>query len=245
MCTCRPACRRCPAASMATMSPIPTRISDDLGGEAAWAGFVRARAREWSCAFCSTSCRITCPPRTTIRGGMMCWRTDPSANSPITSIFRNPPHGPFRVHLCSLGAALWGGARGGRTHASRSCRDVPRVRHYDNTWPLGPASWGSCCRRPARDRTSRSLLRASSSACASSASPTRGRATRLCDACGASAEMLAEAARGGRLQEAVDRAAGRQGTVGCGAAAPILRAAWLEARGRTGQLPAIFRHRHA
>jgi (1->4)-alpha-D-glucan 1-alpha-D-glucosylmutase len=54
---------------------------------------------------------------------------------------RMEPHRPFRVNICSLahsyGESLDKGeleleARGGR----------PRLKHYDNSWPLGPASWG-------------------------------------------------------------------------------------------------------
>ena len=78
----------------------PSRISDDLGGEAAWERFVGG-ARSPSCEFCSTSCRITCPPRSTIRGGTTCSHTVRSASSPIFSTSELPPR-PFRVHMCTL-----------------------------------------------------------------------------------------------------------------------------------------------
>jgi (1->4)-alpha-D-glucan 1-alpha-D-glucosylmutase len=55
--------------------------------------------------------------------------------------FRNRSHQPFRVHSCSLarsyGAAVEAGELTIEVNQGR-----PRVRHYENTWPLGPASWG-------------------------------------------------------------------------------------------------------
>ena len=72
----------------------PSRISDDLGGEAAWTASSRVRDRN-GCESCSTSCRTTCPPRSTIRGGTMCWRTDLSAIRRIISTFEPGRSGPF------------------------------------------------------------------------------------------------------------------------------------------------------
>jgi len=59
---------RFPGVSMDTMSLDPTRISEDLGGEPAWASFVDC-ARSHDLRILLDICRITCRRRSTIRGG--------------------------------------------------------------------------------------------------------------------------------------------------------------------------------
>src|SRR5271166_4177336 len=79
----------------------PSRIGEDLGGEAAWAASSTARARR-GCNSSSTSCRTTCPPRSIIRGGTTCWRTVLSAASPDFSTFE-----PRRTGRFAFTYALW------------------------------------------------------------------------------------------------------------------------------------------
>ena len=55
--------------------------------------------------------------------------------------FRNPPLEPFRAHLCSL-ARPYGAAVEAGEFTIEVTQGRPRVRHYESTWPLGPASWG-------------------------------------------------------------------------------------------------------
>src|SRR3979490_1375988 len=118
----------------------PTRISEDLGGEPAWADFV-AGAR-------SVGLRILLDivPNHMSASRHNPWWDDVLAHGPYSKFadffdFRNPKTEPFLVHLCSLarpyGLALDAGELTLDIEAG-----VPRVMHYEHSWPLSPASWG-------------------------------------------------------------------------------------------------------
>jgi (1->4)-alpha-D-glucan 1-alpha-D-glucosylmutase len=119
----------------------PTRISDDLGGEPAWLSFTD-RAR-------SLGLRILLDivPNHMSASEHNPWWDHVLAHGPFSEFaeyfdFRNRPHQPFRVHLCSLARPYAAAIEAGEL-AIEIARGRPRVRHYQNTWPLGPASWGS------------------------------------------------------------------------------------------------------
>jgi (1->4)-alpha-D-glucan 1-alpha-D-glucosylmutase len=117
----------------------PSRISDDLGGEPAWSAFVKA-ARA-----CGLRILLDIVPNHMSASQYNPWWDDVLEHGPFSAYarffdIRSPAGRPFRVHLCSLarpyGAALQAGELkleliGGRL----------RVTHYDNSWPLGAASW--------------------------------------------------------------------------------------------------------
>src|SRR5450432_815172 len=87
----------------------PTRISLDLGGEPAWASFVaRARAK-------GLRILLDIVPNHMSASQHNPWWDHVLAHGPFSEFaeyfdIRNPPHQPFRVHLCALakpyGAAL-------------------------------------------------------------------------------------------------------------------------------------------
>jgi (1->4)-alpha-D-glucan 1-alpha-D-glucosylmutase len=119
----------------------PTRISDDLGGEPAWVSFAD-RAR-------SLGLRILLDivPNHMSASEHNPWWDHVLAHGPFSEFeeyfdFRNRPHQPFRVHLCSL-ARPYGAAIEAGELTIEIVRGRPRARHYENTWPLGPASWGA------------------------------------------------------------------------------------------------------
>ena len=73
------------------------------------------------------------------------WWDDVLAHGPFSGFveyfdFRNQPGEPFRVHLCSL-ARPYGEALEAGELTIEIKEGRPRVRHYDKSWPLGPASW--------------------------------------------------------------------------------------------------------
>jgi (1->4)-alpha-D-glucan 1-alpha-D-glucosylmutase len=118
----------------------PTKISDDLGGEPAWSSFVQA-ARALGLRIL-----LDIVPNHMSASHHNPWWDDVLRHGPFSKFadyfdVRNPRGGSFCVHLCSLarpyGAALQAGELGLEIVAGR-----PRVKHYDNSWPLGPASWG-------------------------------------------------------------------------------------------------------
>jgi (1->4)-alpha-D-glucan 1-alpha-D-glucosylmutase len=118
----------------------PSRISEDLGGEAAWDAFVDA-AR-------SNALRILLDivPNHMSATQHNPWWDDVLANGPFSDYmeffdFRMRAGEPFRVQLSSLGRPYGEALEAGELTLEIS-EGRPRLRHHDNTWPVGPASWG-------------------------------------------------------------------------------------------------------
>jgi (1->4)-alpha-D-glucan 1-alpha-D-glucosylmutase len=118
----------------------PAHISNDLGGEAAWTQFV-------ACAHShSLGILLDIVPNHMAATDQNPWWDDVLAHGPYSSHcryfdIRMPLPSRFCVHICSLarpyGEALSSG------ELKIEIRDGGlRLRHYDNTWPLTPASWG-------------------------------------------------------------------------------------------------------
>jgi len=175
----------------------PSRISDDLGGEQAWSNFVRA-ARELQLRIL-----LDVVPNHMSASQYNPWWDDVLKHgrfSPYADFFdiRIPSGAPFCVHLCPLarpyGAALEAGELNIEVNGSEL-----RVRHYENSWPLGPASWGE--------------LLASGERCFDELQSLRSVAVPVeddrCAYGGLAAQaraILAEAVASGRLQDAIARA---------------------------------------
>ncbi|MDP9084130.1 MAG: malto-oligosyltrehalose synthase [Pseudomonadota bacterium] len=118
----------------------PSRISDDLGGEAAWEPFVAA-AR-------SNGLRILLDivPNHMSASEYNPWWDNVLAHGSFSDYveffdFKIRPQQPFRVHLSAL-AQPYGAALEAGELMLEIRRGRLRLRHYDSTWPLGPASWG-------------------------------------------------------------------------------------------------------
>ena len=118
----------------------PTRISDDLGGEAAWQTFVEAARAQ------GLRILLDIVPNHMSASEHNPWWDDVLSHGPFSAFasyfdFRNSASEPFRVHLCSLarpyGAAIEAGELSIKVHRGR-----PRVQHFDSSWPLSPGSWG-------------------------------------------------------------------------------------------------------
>jgi (1->4)-alpha-D-glucan 1-alpha-D-glucosylmutase len=117
----------------------PAKISDDIGGEAAWTAFVQAARAQ------GLRVLLDIVPNHMSASHHNPWWDDVLRHGPFSQFagffdFRNSGLQPFRVHVCSLakpyGAAL---AAGEITIALRQRR--PRIEHYDNSWPVSPVSW--------------------------------------------------------------------------------------------------------
>ena len=118
----------------------PTRISDDLGGEAAWSSFVRASRAK------GLRILLDIVPNHMSASRYNPWWDDVLAHGPYSRYaeffdFRILPGEAFRVHLCSL-ARPYGAALEAKEITVGLEAGKLRVKHYDNSWPLGPASWG-------------------------------------------------------------------------------------------------------
>jgi (1->4)-alpha-D-glucan 1-alpha-D-glucosylmutase len=118
----------------------PGRVNDDLGGEAAWDHFVET-TRELGLKIL-----LDIVPNHMSASRHNPWWDDVLAHGPFSEFagffdIRIPAHRPFRVHSCTLAHAY-----GDALEAGEISIDIvdghPRLKHYDNTWPLGPASWG-------------------------------------------------------------------------------------------------------
>src|ERR1700719_1088165 len=178
----------------------PTRISEDLGGEPAWADFV-AGAR-------SSGLRILLDivPNHMSASEHNPWWDDVLAHGPFSQFsdyfdIKLRRGQPFRLQLCSL-ARPYGAAIDAGELNIEVVQGRPRICHYENSWPLGPASWGK-------------LLSASAAPCFSELERLRAvevpgekdrRAYGLHTA--QAEELLANALRQGTLQEAMARVQG-------------------------------------
>ena len=175
----------------------PGKISDDLGGEQAWSRFVGA-ARELQLRIL-----LDVVPNHMSASQYNPWWDDllkQGPFSPYADFFdiRIPPGQPFCVHLCSLAQPYGAALEAGELKIEVSGNEL-RVRHYENTWPLGPASWGELLAsdEPCFDELERLgsvTAPVEEDRCAYRRLAARARA------------ILAEAAASGRLQDAVIRA---------------------------------------
>ena len=224
------------AACMATMSTDPTRISDDLGGEAAWAGFVEAaRVR---------NLRILLDYRAEshVRLGAQslvgrCACTRPFSEFADYFDIRRRRCEPFCVHVCTLAHAYGESLEKGEL-VIESADGRPRVMHFDNSWPLAPASWGALLDDP--EPCFAELIELQSAIAPGDAERARHRrAVRARRGGPRRGCRVGTACRGNRAHPRGSGAAGRD------SAAAILHASRLEARGRAHQLPAILRRRAA
>jgi (1->4)-alpha-D-glucan 1-alpha-D-glucosylmutase len=185
----------------------PSRISEDLGGEESWAAFVGAARAH------GLRILLDIVPNHMAASEHNPWWDDVLMHGPFSAYaqffdIRTEPHRPFRVNICSL-AHDYGESLEKRELELEVRGGRPRLKHYDNSWPLGPASWGVLL--AADDRVSaegrrgcfEDLERLRWFADLSTADRT---AYRL--AADLAQDILEDAHREGRLQRAVDRAQG-------------------------------------
>jgi len=119
----------------------PGRISTDLGGEGAWTRFVEtARSLDLKIL-------LDIVPNHMSASAHNPWWDDVLAHGPFSEFagffdIRRQPDQPFCVHICTLAHAYGESLAKGELSIGLT-GDRPRVEHFDNSWPLGPASWGA------------------------------------------------------------------------------------------------------
>jgi (1->4)-alpha-D-glucan 1-alpha-D-glucosylmutase len=175
----------------------PTKVSDDLGGERAWTDFVDA-ARALGLRIL-----LDIVPNHMSASQHNPWWDHVLQHGPFSEFaeffdFRNPPGHRFCVHLCSL-AKPYGAAMEAGELSIEMVQGRPRVKHYENTWPLGPASWGE-------------LLSAGGERCFSELerlqlieSPVEEDQTAYLRHAAHAQQILDQAFEAGRMQSAIDR----------------------------------------
>ena len=239
MCTCRRACRPCPAASTATMSSIPARSAMISAARPLGSQFVRARARIGS----ANPARYRAEPHVRLAPQPVVGRRAAArAVQPVRRLFRHQNSArsavlrAFVLARASPTAPPWRQAScASKSSAANRASSTMTIPGRSRRHP------GVSCWRSAAERCFDELDRLLSVAVAG-----RGRSLRLSAPCGASTAMFSPPRpQSGRLQDAVARRARRHGARRCDFAPAILLAARLEAFRRAHQLPAILRHRLA
>jgi (1->4)-alpha-D-glucan 1-alpha-D-glucosylmutase len=177
----------------------PSKISEDLGGEAAWSSFVAA-ARELGLRIL-----LDIVPNHMSASQHNPWWDDVLKNGPFSRFadffdIRIPSREPFCVHLCSLAQPYGAALQAGEISIVLIGQEL-RVKHYENSWPLGPASWAELLPRGGDCFSELERLRAIGTPTEEEQAAYRGHADEA-------SSRLAKAAKSGRLQEAVDRAQG-------------------------------------
>jgi (1->4)-alpha-D-glucan 1-alpha-D-glucosylmutase len=172
----------------------PGRIGDDLGGEAAWERFVAATKSR------GLNILLDIVPNHMSASRHNPWWDDVLAHGPYSRYaaffdIRVAPRQPFRVHVCTL-ARAYGDVLEAGDLGIELVDGRPRFTHYDNTWPLSPASWGRLLDDPCFVELER---------LAGCESPGETELTAYRRHAERAQEVLAAALRDGSLQAAVDR----------------------------------------
>jgi (1->4)-alpha-D-glucan 1-alpha-D-glucosylmutase len=118
----------------------PTKVSKDLGGERAWSNFAEA-ARSLG-----LRTLLDIVPNHMSASQHNPWWDDVLSNGPYSRYveffdIRTGPSAAFCIHLCSL-AKPYGAAMEAGDLRLEIMQGRPRLKYYENTWPLGVASWG-------------------------------------------------------------------------------------------------------
>jgi (1->4)-alpha-D-glucan 1-alpha-D-glucosylmutase len=127
----------------------PSRVSEDLGGEAAWGRFVEA------CRSHGLKVLLDIVPNHMSASAQNPWWDDVLAHGPFSAFadffdIRNAVNEPFRVHLCTLARAYGEALQAGELSIELLDGRL-RVKHYDSSWPLGPVAWGEILAAVASD----------------------------------------------------------------------------------------------
>jgi len=123
----------------------PRHVSHDLGGDAAWTHFVAAAHAH------SLGILLDIVPNHMAATEQNSWWDDVLAHGPYSEHaryfdIRHTAGSRFCVHICSLarpyGEVLLAGELKLQSRHGRL-----RLQHFDNSWPLSPASWGGALNR--------------------------------------------------------------------------------------------------
>jgi (1->4)-alpha-D-glucan 1-alpha-D-glucosylmutase len=115
-----------------------SRISEDLGGEAAWDRFIRAAKAQ------QLRLLLDIVPNHMAASADNLWWDDVLAQGPYSQFkdffdIRLDVGAPFRLQLCSLARAYGEALQAGEISMELTS-GLPRLKHFENTWPLSAAS---------------------------------------------------------------------------------------------------------
>jgi (1->4)-alpha-D-glucan 1-alpha-D-glucosylmutase len=123
----------------------PRHVSHDLGGDEAWTHFVTAAHA------CSLGILLDIVPNHMAATEQNPWWDDVLAHGPYSEYsqyfdIRHPVGSRFCVHICSLGRPYGEVLLAGELKVDNRQGQL-RLRHFDNTWPMSPGSWGELLNR--------------------------------------------------------------------------------------------------
>ncbi|HLW25268.1 MAG TPA: malto-oligosyltrehalose synthase [Steroidobacteraceae bacterium] len=177
----------------------PTRVSEDLGGETAWGPFVeRVHAA-------GLKLLLDIVPNHMAASEQDPWWDAVLAHGPFSEYaryfdIRTEREAPWRIHLCTLAHPY--GETLARGELTLELRDgLPRIRHFDNSWPIGPASWSVLLEEDAEGHAAADGLEWLASTAPPGAQARQRYASALRDA----ERRLASARRDGTLERALER----------------------------------------
>ncbi|HYC73045.1 MAG TPA: malto-oligosyltrehalose synthase [Opitutaceae bacterium] len=118
----------------------PTRVSDELGGEAAWEEFTAAARAH------GLRVLLDIVPNHMAATAENPWWDDLLCHGPYSDFHEffdvaPAPGGPWRAHLAPLGRRYGEVLEAGEFTLEVDGRG-PRLRYFEHSWPLNPASWG-------------------------------------------------------------------------------------------------------
>ena len=178
----------------------PSRISEDLGGEAAWERFVDSARRS------DLGILLDIVPNHMSATHHNAWWEHVLAHGPFSeyaSFFdiRVPAQQSFRVHIGVLARAYGDALLAGELRLE--IKDgLPRLVHHDDSWPLGPSSWGELL--AVADPAPRDPCFAELEAFLDVRSPDEEQRQRYAQLAKRAGELLAKDRSNGRLQAAMD-----------------------------------------
>jgi (1->4)-alpha-D-glucan 1-alpha-D-glucosylmutase len=183
----------------------PTRIAEDLGAEPAWARFVTLTRES------GLKILLDIVPNHMSASQYNPWWDDMLAHGPFSEFaaffdVKVPAHEPYRAHICTL-ARAYGDALAAGELEIVVVSGRPRLKHFDDTWPLSPASWGELLAQPEaqapRDGCFSELESLLWAPC--DGRPEEGERARYREAAARAAELLDAASKRGELEAAVRR----------------------------------------
>jgi (1->4)-alpha-D-glucan 1-alpha-D-glucosylmutase len=127
----------------------PTIINSELGGESAWQEFITAvRAN-------GLKILLDIVPNHMSATSNNHWWDHVLTHGPFSKFasyfdLRTASYAPFKIHLCNLAEAYGEALRAGQLSIVITA-GRPRVKYFDNSWPLTPACWGELLQGPAAD----------------------------------------------------------------------------------------------
>jgi (1->4)-alpha-D-glucan 1-alpha-D-glucosylmutase len=126
----------------------PTRINPELGGEAGWNEFSAAvKAQGLKVLLDIVPNHMSTAPNNQ-------WWDDVLANGPYSEFapyfdVRREPQDAYQVQLCNLGSPYGVALADGKLTLTLT-DGMPRIAHFDNTWPVTPGSWAELVADPSR-----------------------------------------------------------------------------------------------